>query len=353
MDPGRLVKSWLATDLDTWTRAVLHRTFHPDTGAPYWLARRAELPFDPLALTEYRDLAAFGPFDLGTLRCGDPTDLVPLAVPRPLTGRVWESGGTTGSPCAVFYTPDMLLHRGAWRRWSFVTEGFRPHRRWLQATPTGPHLIGNGVWETSELYASVAYAIDMDPRWVKRLLRTGKLAQVGEYTAHLVDQITETVRARGIHYLNTTPALFVHLVRTHPDVVADLDGVRLSGTQLTAAMYTEFATALAGGLLGVSYGNTFGNAACAPVTDPTRLIYLPNYPHVTMTVVDPRDSTVQVPFGTAGRVRLTVLHPDLFLPNILERDEAIRVPPPPGWPCEAVANVHPLQVIATQPEGIY
>ncbi|MEV0425640.1 hypothetical protein [Micromonospora sp. NPDC050495] len=158
----RHIERWLGTDLDAWTRRVVRRHFDPATGSRYWLARATEFDFDPRDITRYRD-AVFGPFPLEVLRGLDPDDLVPADVRRPLRGRIWESGGTTGDPCRVFYTPRMLHHRGAWRRWSFVTEGFQPGRRWLQATPTGPHLIGNGVWEVSALYGGTVYAIDLDP----------------------------------------------------------------------------------------------------------------------------------------------------------------------------------------------
>jgi hypothetical protein len=349
-----LIKDWLATDLDQWTRKVLHRHFHPETGTPYWLRRAAELDFDPRDITRYDELTAFGPFPLDVLRTQDPADLVPLAVPRPLTGRVWDTGGTTGTPCRVFYTTDMLLHRGAWRRWSFVSEGFAPERTWLQATPTGPHLIGNGVWEASELYAGQVYAIDMDPRWVKRLIRTGRLAEAGEYSTHLVEQIADVLRQGAINYVNTTPAVFQVLLRRFPELVAALDGVRLSGTQISPDMYRDFVAALDGGICGRSYGNTFGNAAGLPVQQEGELLpYAPNYPQVTMAVVSRDDWSATVDYGAVGQVRLTVLHEDLFLPNILERDQALRYDCGGEWPCDGVANVRPLQVTSTAPEGLY
>src|SRR5262245_25428186 len=96
------VDSWLAMDLDEWTRHVLRVHFDPAEGSPYWLRRRSRLPFDPLDITSYDELVRFGPFDLEDLRTGDPADLVPRSVPRPLVGRVWETGGTTGRPCRVF-----------------------------------------------------------------------------------------------------------------------------------------------------------------------------------------------------------------------------------------------------------
>src|SRR5690348_3620083 len=98
-----LTDGWLAYDLDAWTRRILQRHFDPDTGSAYWLKQRAELDFDPLALTSYDELSLFDNFDLAVLRDADPADFVPQAVPRPLAGRVWESAGTTGKPCRVFY----------------------------------------------------------------------------------------------------------------------------------------------------------------------------------------------------------------------------------------------------------
>ncbi|MFJ3493820.1 arylcarboxylate reductase [Streptomyces sp. NPDC086091] len=352
-DPDLLVAQWLDTDLDGWTRTIVRRTFHPGTGSPYWLSRRAHLDFDPYDITRYAQLTAFGPFPLADLRAVDPADLVPRTVPRPLTGRVWDTGGTTGTPCRVHYTPAMLHHRAVWRRWSFVHEGFRPGRRWLQATPTGPHLIGHGVWEVADLHAGLVYAIDMDPRWVKRLIREGRPADVERYTAHLLDQITDILDGHRVDYLNTTPALFSALCGRAPEHVAALAGARLSGTQINTAMYRDFRTALDGGLCGISYGNTFGNAAFLGVPDSGGpLPYMPNYPQVTMAVVRKDDWRTVVAPGATGQVRLTVLHDDLFLPNILERDQAARHLDA-EWPCDGVADVRPLQIASTAPEGLY
>ncbi|QCX74524.1 hypothetical protein C9F11_04105 [Streptomyces sp. YIM 121038] len=353
VDPDLVVQQWLGIDMDEWTRRVVRRTFHPDHGSPYWLRRRERLDFEPLDITRYADLTAFGPFPLAELRTLDPADLVPRSEPRPLAGRVWDTGGTTGTPCRVFYTPAMIRHRALWRRWSFVHEGFAPGRAWLQATPTGPHLIGHGVWEVADLYAGRVYAIDMDPRWVKRLIREGRMADVQQYTDHLLDQIVDALDQGAVDYVNTTPALFAALCRRAPERVGALAGVRLSGTQINTAMYRDFRTALNGGLCGISYGNTLGNAACLGVPDDGGSIpYMPNYPQVTMAVVRKDDWRAVVAPGAGGQVRLTVLHDDLFLPNVLERDQAVRHIDS-QWPCDGVADVRPLQVTNSAPEGLY
>jgi hypothetical protein len=348
------IGQWLDQDLDAWTRRVIARTFDPRSGSPYWVKRAAALPFEPLDITRYEQLTQFGEFPLDELRTLDPIELVPMAVPRPIAGRVWETGGTTGDPCRVFYTPPMLAHRAEWRRWSFVTEGFQPERVWLQATPTGPHLIGNGWWEVAEFHSGRVYGIDMDPRWVKRMLRASRLNDANEYVEHLLDQMCTVLQSQPVDYVNTTPALFQALVRRAPDLVGRLAGVRLSGTQINGTMLRTFLAALNGGLCGISYGNTFGNAASLPPEDNGQTLpYVPNYPQVTMAVVAKSDWRRTVEYGEVGRVRLTVLHDDLFLPNVLERDQAVRHDPAGAWPSDGVANVRPLQVVSTAPEGIY
>ncbi|MBZ3906446.1 hypothetical protein [Streptomyces griseiscabiei] len=140
-----LIEDRLETDLDAGTRKVVARHFHPEAGSPYRLRRAARPDFDARGITRHERLTAFGPFPVDIPPSQDPADLVPLDVPRPPTGRVRDTGGTTGTPCRVFSTPAMLLHRGARRRRSFVTEGFAQGRTCLQATRTGPHLVDNGV----------------------------------------------------------------------------------------------------------------------------------------------------------------------------------------------------------------
>jgi hypothetical protein len=334
---------------------VVRRHFDPATGSPYWLKRAADLDFSPLDITRYDELVAFGPFPLAELRTLSPAELVPLAVPRPLAGRVFDSGGTTGDPCRVFYTEAMLTHRGLWRQWSFVNEGFEPGGAWLQMTPTGPHVIGLGAWELSELFDSRVYLIDVDPRWVKRLIRDGRLKEANEYTDHVLDQAITVLRSQPIDYINTTSVMLQALIRRAPELFDRIKGVRVSGTQVTTAMYRSFSKILGvDGIVGRSYGNTFGTSAGLPAVGNGELLpYVPNYPQVTIAVTDKGDWTRTVDTGELGRVRLTVLHDDLFLPNILERDQALRFDTGAEFPCDGVANVRPLQVTTSAPEGIY
>ncbi|MGW7349855.1 arylcarboxylate reductase [Streptomyces sp. NPDC054784] len=356
--PGPAAAPGLSADLDAWTRRVLARHFDPEQGSPFWLERLPTLGFDPLEITGYDGLEQFGPFALEALRKTDPVDLLPRNVPRPLSGRVYETGGTTGAPCRLFHTGAMLAQQAAWRRFALRSAGFAEGRTWLHAMPSGPHPVGESAGRTASLHASLVYAVDVDPRWIRELIRDGRLAEVNRYVGHVVRQMTDVLESTRVHYLETTPALLQVLVRQRPELVAALDGIALEGTQVMPSMYREFVAALDGGVIGTSYGNALGNAVGLPARlgagpDEDLLPYVPHYPEVTMAVVDKKDPRRVVDFGEVGQLRITTLHDDLFLPNVLERDQAVRCATPDGWPCDGVANLQPLQVAWELPDGMY
>jgi hypothetical protein len=352
-----VIDGWLAQDLDEWTRRVVRRTFDAESGAPYWLKQVAELGFDPLELETFADLAAFGPFPIEHLRSVDPTTLVPQAVPRPLSGRIWETGGTSGKPCRVFLTDATIAERGVWKRYTLVKDGFQEGRNWLHAVPSGPHIVGNSAAEITEQYpyAGQVHSIDMDPRWVKRLVRSGNLPMANEYTDHLIEQIMDILTTQEVHYMCSTPALFQILVDKHRDAVARLDGVTLVGTRLSDEMYKDFLDALDGGICAPWYGNSLfgiGPTLSGPA-DGKMPPYVPPYPHIHFTVVDKNDWTSTVDYGQYGQVKLSILQDDLFLPNILDRDQAIRYDTGELWPGDGVANVGPLWTTRAMNEEVY
>lgn len=337
------VEQWLCEDIDQWTKRMVRRHFDPVTGSPYWLDRAAGLSFDPRDITRYEELPAFGLFPLSELRTLDPADLVPLDLPRPLPGRIWESDDTTGDPCRFYYSEPMLEHCLAWRRWADERDGFERGKNWLLATPTGPHITNHWARGLTEFHDARVYGIDVDLRWVNRQLRAGQMREAMQYTEHVIDQIAAILTTQPVDYICTTPALLRSLSRREPGLVAQLKGARLGGTHVTPEMWRVLTKALNGGLLSIDYGGTFGNAPARSVLEEGEFItYIPHYPHVTMAVVDTGDWTRVVGHGEDGRVRLTVMHEHLFLPNIAERDLATRCDTGDEWPCDGVANVRPL-----------
>ena len=71
-------------------------------------------------------------------------------------------------------------------------------------------------------------------------------------------------------------------------------------------------------------------------------------------VVDPDQPDKLVDYGEWGRVHLTTLTKEFFIPGFLERDEAIRMPPIPQYPWDGVADVRPFGSLTTKVvEGVY
>ena len=71
-------------------------------------------------------------------------------------------------------------------------------------------------------------------------------------------------------------------------------------------------------------------------------------------VVDPNETNKVVEYGELGRVRLTTLTKEFFMPRFLERDEGIRRPPCAPYPWDGVGDVRPFSGFASPiVEGVY
>ena len=79
-----------------------------------------------------------------------------------------------------------------------------------------------------------------------------------------------------------------------------------------------------------TYGNTLmGLAASVPLRpeDNFSVTYYAPQPRAVLRVVKPNETSALVEYGAWGRVELTTLTRELFLPRFLERDEAVRRQP--------------------------
>ena len=77
-------------------------------------------------------------------------------------------------------------------------------------------------------------------------------------------------------------------------------------------------------------------------------------PRAVLRVVDPKTPTEVVPYDSWGRVELTTLTREFFMPRFLERDEALRRRPHALYPWDGVAEVRPFEGEAQKIiEGVY
>ena len=77
-------------------------------------------------------------------------------------------------------------------------------------------------------------------------------------------------------------------------------------------------------------------------------------PRAVLRVVDPKDTEKTVDYDTWGRVELTTMTKEFFMPRFLERDEALRRRPRAPYAWDGVAEVRPFGAMEkTIVEGVY
>lgn len=358
-DPLPIITERLASvggDLDEWALRMVHWHFSEETGSPFWLARRGSLGFDPLTdIVDFASLSRFGLFDKSLLRTGNPRDLVPRGL-RGRPFRVFETGGTTGEPCRIVNVTRMDDEVTVYRVMLEI-RGLAGGDV-VAMTPTGPHQYGHFVARLADRWCGAVGFIDFDPRWVKAELRREGTGQ--DYVAHLIAQTRLLLERQRPSLLFTTSRLLLALVTDLGRPLAEY-GVRAVCTGGTSCTPEETRFVQEEYLRGVAWIDTYGNTlvghalmADPPMPGDPRTYYLPS-PLGVMRVVDPDDVTRDVAYEERGRVLTTTLLEDLFLPNLLERDAAIRVPPHPWFPWDGVRDVQTYQEVdgETAVEGVY
>ncbi|HEX8145607.1 MAG TPA: hypothetical protein VF591_00270 [Pyrinomonadaceae bacterium] len=344
--------------LDAWVREVVAWHFDPETGSPFWLERAKTLGFDPRAEVQtYDDLDRLAPFEDEWLRGGP----VRRWVPKGLAGRpvyVFETGGSTGVPKSRINVEDFRVDYEMFSL-TLPDEYFPKGADWLSLGPTGPRRLRLAVEHLAQHRGGICFAVDLDPRWVIKLLKAGKPREAEAYKQHVVEQGLTLLRAHeGIRCLFTTPKLLEALCEKVSLKKVGITGVFCGGTEMTPQFH-RFAVEelMEGGYFAPTYGNTLmGLAVHKPRAegDPFDIIYYPPAPRALVEVVDPDDPTRVVGYGETGRVRLTTLTKEFFMPRFLERDEAEREPPCDAYPWDGVRNVRPFSKLQTNVvEGVY
>jgi acyl-coenzyme A synthetase/AMP-(fatty) acid ligase len=348
----------MTTEFDNHIRKLVSWHFAPATGSPFWLAKRDSLDFDPLRdVREAADLRLF-PDVSAELRTVPVQQLVPRGL-ADRTFRVYDSGGTTGSPKRVIDSA-YRTHMLAWAFQRLVAQGVPETGNWLHLGPSGPHVIGFDVSRYAALARGIFYTVDLDPRWVKRLLGTGRPQLADEYIQHLLDQAETTLLTQDVDVLSVTPPLLEAIcARTelHELVCRKVRAIIWSGTSISAESLRLLKEVFFDGIAVVGvYGNSLmGVAPQRPseAGDTYPCVFEPFPTTTRLDLVDEKGETVD--YGDRGRVRLNLVSEEMFLPNILERDSAIRMAPSAEGGPDGLADVQTYSSIddVAVIEGVY
>ncbi len=352
------------TQLDAHVREIVQWHFNPETGCTFWLDFASKLGWDPRReINSYEDLRKFPPFEDEWLRGGP----VRRWLPKGLEGKpifTFETGGTTGVPKSRLQIEDFRTDYEMFSA-TLPDQYFPRGANWLMLGPSGPRRLRLAVEHLCQYRGGICFCVDLDPRWVIKLIKWCESEALDEYKAHVIDQaITVLGAGHDIKCMFTTPKLLEALAEELENRGTSINesgitGIFAGGTEFTP-QYTRFAMEelLGPGVyLTPTYGNTLMGLACSkPVTpeDGYKIAYYAPQPRAAIEVVSFNDRDLVVGYGETGRVRLTTLTRETFIPGFLERDEGEREKPCDKYPWDGVSGVRPFRKLAAQTTvGVY
>ncbi len=349
--------------LDRHVRETVAWHFDPATGCQFWLDYAKNLGWDPRReIQGFDDLWRFGPFEDEWLRGGP----VQRWVPKGLAGKpvyVFETGGTTGIPktriaCEDFRTDYELFSE------TLPDEHFPKGSNWLMLGPSGPRRLRLSVEHLAQFRGGICFCVDLDPRWVIKLIKKGWADHLQAYKDHVIDQAVTILSANhDIRCLFATPKLLESLalrLESKGTTIrrAGITGIFSGGTEFTP-QWNRFAheELLDGAFMTPTYGNTLmglaGSAPSGPHNNYKIAYYAPQ-PRAVIQVVNFDDPTKLVDYGQTGRVKLTTLTKEFFVPGFIERDEGEREPPAGRYAWDGISGVRPFHgTAASTTVGVY
>ena len=349
--------------LDQHVREIVQWHFDPATGCPFWLERAKQFTFDPVKdVRGFADLQKFGLFEDEWLRGGPVRRWVPKAYSaKPIY--VFETGGTTGVPKTRINIEDFRIDYELFST-TLPDDTFPRGSNWLMLGPSGPRRLRLAVEHLAQHRGGICFCVDLDPRWVVKLIQKGWGEHLEAYKNHVIDQAVTILGAgHDIRCMFATPklleALALKLEATGTTIrQAGITGIFSGGTEFTP-QWNRFAheELLDGAYMTPTYGNTLmGLAASAPsgFHNNYKITYYAPQPRAVVEVVDFDDPMTVVGYGQTGRVKLTTLTKEFFMPGFLERDEGEREPETDRFLWDGVSGVRPFRgFAATTTIGVY
>ena len=348
--------------LDVWVREVVEWHFDPASGCPFWLEYAKKAGDPRREVKGFADLARFGQFEDEWLRGGP----VQRWIPKGLAGKpvfVFETGGTTGVPKTRVAFEDFRTDYELFSA-TLPDQYFPKGANWLMLGPSGPRRLRLSVEHLAQLRGGICFCVDLDPRWVIKLIKKGWADHLQAYKDHVIDQAVTILRAgHDVRCMFATPKLLEALALRLESMgtsikKAGISGIFSGGTEFTP-QWNRFAheELLDGAYMTPTYGNTLmGLAASAPSGSHNnyKITYHAPQPRAVIEVVDFDDPEKVVEYGATSRVKLTALTKEFFMPGFLERDEGEREPACAAYPWDGVSGVRPYRgFAATTTVGVY
>jgi phenylacetate-coenzyme A ligase PaaK-like adenylate-forming protein len=349
--------------LDAHVREIVEWHFNPATGSPFWLEKAKTLGFDPRRdVHSYEDLKKFPEFQDEWLRGGP----IQRWIPQGLKGKpvyVFETGGTTGIPKSRMQIDDWKTDYEMFSA-TLPDDKFPKGSNWLMLGPSGPRRLRLAVEHLAQFRGGICFCVDLDPRWVVKLIKRGNMKEMEAYRDHVIDQAVTILSAgHDIKCMFTTPklleALAMKLIDQGSSIAqAGIAGIFSGGTEFTPQWYRFAMEELLDGVyMTPTYGNTLMGLACGKPFDPAdnyKITYYAPQPRAVIEVVEFKNYNQLVGYGQTGRVKLTTLTKETFIPGFMERDEGERELPFEKYPWDGISGTRPFHEFAkTTTVGVY
>ncbi|MCB0276941.1 MAG: hypothetical protein KDI06_19140, partial [Calditrichaeota bacterium] len=223
--------------LDAHVREMVAWHFDPQTGCPFWLEYAENLDFDPRReIGGYDDLKILGPFQDEWLRGGP----VRRWVPKGLAGKpvyIFETGGSTGIPKSRINIEDFQTDYELFSE-TLSDETFPKGSDWLMLGPSGPRRLRLAVEHLAQHRGGITFMVDLDPRWVNKLIKRGEHQELQAYKDHVIDQALKILRAHdSIRCIFTTPKLLEALCEKISLPKYGITGIFCGGTEMNAQFH--------------------------------------------------------------------------------------------------------------------
>ena len=329
--------------LDAHVRDLAAWHFDPSTGCPFWLDWAAKSGWDPRKeIRTFGDLDKFGAFHEEWLRGGPVARWVPKAYAgKPVY--VFESD-SAGSALLRISIEDFRRDYELFSA-TLPDEFFPKGADWLSVAPTGPRRLRLGVEHMVQHRGGICFSVDLDSRWVSKLVKSGRPDEAQRYMGHVIEQSLTLLRAHEVKCVFATPKLLEALCDRISLRKAGITGVCCDSADLTPQFHRLAREELCQGVcLTAAYANPHMGLAPLKPFDPAdnyAVIYYPPSPRAVMEVVNPDQPSQVVPYGQAGRLRLTTLTREFYMPHLLEHTEADREPPCAAYPLDGIRNPRP------------
>lgn len=331
---------WFGISADEWVKRVISIHFDPDMGSPYWLQKEKELGINARNdISSLEDLHILGPMEEEDLRRYPIEYFIPkIHLKNKEQFILGETAGTTGLPKVTAYLKkEFYVTFVEWFRYIAEYRGFPRGAHWLWVGPSGPHIIGKAVGPVAQSMGSMdPFSIDMDPRWVKKL----KQDSLGykRYLNHILEQALDIVKRQRIEVIYSTPPLLLRLAEEMNFAQRmQIRGIHYGGVAIEQEQLKRFRSELFPYAVHIAgYGNTlFGLCMEIEASLNGDLDYYPPGPRMALQVVSTRNGIYPdrnrlahtVGYGEKGQVVCHRLDMSFFIPNMFERDEAIRIAP--------------------------